>query len=65
MYYLAANYRDYSLTIRHQLAIVDKQVESLSNMEFASVVASNRGLSMRAFSDTGQAIKWLGASSKN
>ncbi len=65
VYYLAANYRDYGLTIRHQLAIVDKQVESLSNLEFASVVASNRGLSMRAFSDTGQAIKWLGASSNN
>jgi len=55
MYYLAANYRDYGLTIRHQVAVVEKQVGSLSNLEFASVVASNRGLSMRAFSFRDQA----------
>ena len=59
IYKFAANFEDFGLSRRHRIAIVDVNAESYDSNEFASIVATNRGLNARTFPDVDTALAWL------
>lgn len=58
-YEIAAAYAEYGLTPAHRIAAVSDDPESVDFLEFARLVAGNRGLKIKIFASENLARAWL------
>ena len=58
-YDIASRYTEYGLTPMHRIAIVTTDADSVQTLQFAKMVAGNRGLRLALFSREETALAWL------
>jgi len=56
---LVSKYREFGLTAKHKIVVVDKNRKTASDQDFAVNVARNRGLNGASFANEAAALDWL------